>query len=65
MIQSSRGGKNGKFNETIEVSALWSISTVPNSKCPTEGWSTYGEVCLIGQIFECTTPHLVYGKEHI
>ena len=24
MVQSSRGGKNGKLNETIEVSALWS-----------------------------------------
>ena len=24
MIQSSCGGKNGKLNETIEVSALWS-----------------------------------------
>ena len=24
MIESSRGGKNGKLNERIEVSALWS-----------------------------------------
>ena len=27
MVQSSRGGKNGKLNETIEVSALWSINS--------------------------------------
>ena len=24
MVESSRDGKNGKLNETIEVSALWS-----------------------------------------
>ena len=26
MIQTSCGGKNGKLKDTIEVSALWSIS---------------------------------------
>ena len=27
MIQTSCGGKNGKLNDTIEVSALWSIKS--------------------------------------
>ena len=26
LVKSSHGGKNGKLNEMIEVSALWSIS---------------------------------------
>ena len=31
MIQSSCGGKNGKLNDTIEVSALWSIMVLIRS----------------------------------
>ena len=31
MIESSCGGKNGKLDDTIEVSALWSSSQGPRS----------------------------------
>ena len=34
MIQSSCGGKNGKLSETIEVSALWSITYIPKKPFP-------------------------------
>ena len=37
MVQSSRGGKNGKLNEKIELSALWSkcrLSILRNGNVP-------------------------------
>ena len=34
MVQSSCSVKNGKLNETIEVSALWSIIVRPVPQCP-------------------------------
>ena len=48
MIQSSYGGKNGKLNDTIEVSALWSILIKPKQALPLakiycSGWGNDGK----------------------
>ena len=38
------------------------LHTVPISKFLTYGWATCGQVSLIIEIFECTSPHLVLGE---